>query len=266
MSVDYTIQHSQAVNEESVASDPYVSSDDEEDDASTTHIPRKEKWWKAHASKDDTPSVTLSKEELQHCLKPDESLPTDEPIWSLHSTNQQKMDNNWAKAISNSFVPLAEDSLLAQTGDMGTFIQWFCKQHGLSELTQKDLEGPAFRIVKAFHSDVVQLQYQMEECHRMFNDKVEDVVARYNVSKPLPLGGTPGKVTIQAEVFFNHDLEYLRSGNKQRTYALSITKMKVALYKDVGLEQLVPDEIWINEECEYDIAAALGISHWWYMK
>lgn len=157
--VEYYIQHSHAVNEEYVAPDPSVSSDDEEDDASTSHIPRKEKWWKSHAREDDTPSVTLSKDELQQCLKPDESLPADEPIWSLPSTNQQAIDNNWAKAITNSFEPPVEDSLLAQTWDMGTFIQWFCKHQGLSELTQKDLEGPAFSIVKAFHSNVTQLQY-----------------------------------------------------------------------------------------------------------
>ena len=100
----------------------------------------------------------------------------------------------------------------------------------------------------------------------MFNDKVDDVVAKYDVSKPLPLGGAPGQVTIQAEFFFNHDLEYLRSGNKLRTHALSIINMKASLYKDAGLEQLVPDDFWIKEESEYDTAAALGISHWWYMK
>ena len=154
MSVDYTTQPSQAVNEESVAPDPSMSFDDEEDDASTAHIPRKEKWWKAHAAEDDTSSVTLSKEELLLCLKPYETLPANEPTWSLPHTDQPPMDNNWAKVFSHCFKPPTEDSLLAQTGDMGTFIQWFSKQQGLSELTKKDLEGPAFSIVKAFHSDV----------------------------------------------------------------------------------------------------------------
>nr|GFC18777.1 hypothetical protein [Tanacetum cinerariifolium] len=37
--------------------------------------------------------------------------------------------------------------------------------------------------------------------------------------------------------------------------ALSISKMKAAYYLDVGLEQMVPDQIWIEEECKYDIAA-----------
>nr|GEW22747.1 hypothetical protein [Tanacetum cinerariifolium] len=48
--------------------------------------------------------------------------------------------------------------------------------------------------------------------------------------------------------------------------ALSISKMKAAYYPDVGLEQMVPDQIWIEEECKYDIAAMYGISHWWFQR
>ncbi|GJR66609.1 hypothetical protein Tco_0012674 [Tanacetum coccineum] len=89
---------------------------------------------------------------------------------------------------------------------------------------------------------------------------------RYNVSKPLPLGGQPGQVTIQADFFFNKDLEYLRYGSKGGRPALSISKMKAACYPDVGLEQMVPDQMWIKEECKYDIAAMYGISHWWFQR
>ncbi|GJY79798.1 hypothetical protein Tco_0485599 [Tanacetum coccineum] len=88
----------------------------------------------------------------------------------------------------------------------------------------------------------------------------------YNVSKPLPLGGQPGQVTIQADFFFNKDLEYLRYGSKGGRPALSISKMKAACYPDVGLEQMVPDQMWIEEECKYDIAAMYGISHWWFQR
>ncbi|GJR52813.1 hypothetical protein Tco_1403334 [Tanacetum coccineum] len=159
-----------------------------------------------------------------------------------------------------------ENSLLAQTGDMATFMDWYCKQQGISELTPKDLEGPAFEIVKVFHHDVIHLQFQMEECHKLLTDQVDDAILRYNVSKPLPLGGEPGHVTIQPDFFFNKDLEYLRYGRKVGRPALSISKMKAAYYPDVGLEQLVPDQFWIEEECKYDIAAMYGISHWWFQR
>nr|GEX45028.1 hypothetical protein [Tanacetum cinerariifolium] len=43
--------------------------------------------------------------------------------------------------------------------------------------------------------------------------------------------------------------------------ALSITKMKAAYYPDAGLEQMVPDQFWIEEECKYDIAAITVRTH-----
>nr|GFD09922.1 hypothetical protein [Tanacetum cinerariifolium] len=42
--------------------------------------------------------------------------------------------------------------------------------------------------------------------------------------------------------------------------------MKAAYYPDIGLEQMMPDQILIKEECKYDIAAMYGISHWWFQR
>ncbi|GJS71542.1 hypothetical protein Tco_0704383 [Tanacetum coccineum] len=113
------------------------------------------------------------------------------------------------------------------TGDMAIFMDWFYKKQGIMELTQKDLEGLAFEIVKVFHPNVIHLQYQMEECHKLLTDKVDDAIIRP---------------------------------------ALSISKMKAACYLDVSLEQMVPDQMWIKDECKYDIAAMYGISHWWFQR
>nr|GEZ72580.1 hypothetical protein [Tanacetum cinerariifolium] len=90
---------------------------------------------------------------------------------------------------------------------------------------------------------------------------VDDPILRHNVSKPLPLGGPPGQVTIQSDFFFNKDLEYLRYGSKGHRPALSISKMKAAYYPGAGLEQMVPDQFWIKEECKYDIAAITVRTH-----
>nr|GEW62455.1 hypothetical protein [Tanacetum cinerariifolium] len=60
---------------------------------------------------------------------------------------------------------------------------------------------------------------------------------RHNFSKPLPLGGPPGQVTIQSDFFFNKDLKYLRYGSKGSRPALSISKMKATYYPNDGLEQ-----------------------------
>ncbi|GJU22282.1 hypothetical protein Tco_1155624 [Tanacetum coccineum] len=48
--------------------------------------------------------------------------------------------------------------------------------------------------------------------------------------------------------------------------ALSITKMKAASYPNAGLEQMVPDQMWAEEEYMYDISASYGISHWWFKR
>ncbi|GJY49218.1 hypothetical protein Tco_0439174 [Tanacetum coccineum] len=111
-------------------------------------------------------------------------------------------------------VPPLENSLLAQTGDIATFMDWYCKRQGISELTPKDLEGPAYEIVKAFHPDVV---------HTHSSN------GRRAIIMPLHLRGEPD----------------------QHPY---LSQEEGAFYPDVGLEQLVPDQFWIEEECKYDIA------------
>nr|GFC69500.1 hypothetical protein [Tanacetum cinerariifolium] len=80
---------------------------------------------------------------------------------------------------------------------------------------------------------------------------VDDLIIRHNASKPLPLGGLPGQVTIQSDFFFNKDLEYLRYSSKGSRPALSISKIKAAYYPDVGLGQMVPNQMWIKEECKH---------------
>nr|GEW08858.1 hypothetical protein [Tanacetum cinerariifolium] len=166
---------------------------------------------------------------------------TPKPAWSIRSSDVPILTNNWASNLASNYSPPPEDSLLAQT-------------------------GPTYEIVKVFHPDVIHLQYKMEECHKLLTDSVDDPILRHNVSKPLPLGGPPGQVTIQSEFFFNKDLENLRYGSKGRRPALSISKMKAVYYPDARLEQMVPDQFWIEEDCRYDIAAMYGISHWWFQR
>nr|GEX20163.1 integrase, catalytic region, zinc finger, CCHC-type, peptidase aspartic, catalytic [Tanacetum cinerariifolium] len=194
---------------------------------------------------EDIGSALIPKVNLrQDWWKPfEEELPaTPEPAWSIRSSDVPVLMNNWASALASNYSPPPKDSLLAQTSDIATFMGWFCKRRGITELKPQDLEGPAFEIVKVFHPDVIHLQYQMEECHKRLTDSVNDLILRYNVSKPLPLGGPPSQVTIQSDFFFNKDLEYLRYGSKGRRPALSISKIKVAYYPNIGLEQMVPDQ------------------------
>ncbi|GKA91050.1 hypothetical protein Tco_0812920 [Tanacetum coccineum] len=96
------------------------------------------------------------------------------------------------------------------------------------------------------------------------NNKIDDIGA-FRRCNLLPLGGPPGQVTIQPQFFFYKNLEYLLTGDKEQNRALSISKLKAALYQDFGLEELVPS-IWIESEQVYDISAAYGITHWWFSR
>ncbi|GKA64335.1 hypothetical protein Tco_0763941 [Tanacetum coccineum] len=175
--------------------------------------------------------------------------------------------NNWANALATTYQALVENSLLEKTGDMRTFMNWYCQKIGKTELTQADLEGQAYEVVKPFYPDVVHLQFQMEECHKMLTDQIdwanpEGDQVRIDISKPLPLSGLPGYVTIQTQFFFNKDLDYLCYGSKGSGQALLISKMKAARYHDFGLELLIPEDMWIDDVCTYDISVSYGISHW----
>ncbi|GKB28294.1 hypothetical protein Tco_0867695 [Tanacetum coccineum] len=90
----------------------------------------------------------------------------------------------------------------------------------------------------------------MEECHKLLTNQIDLVNLEGHrivpdISNPLPLGGPPSQVTIQPQFFFNKDLEYLLTGDKERNRSLSISKLKAALYPDFGLEELVPS-LWIE--------------------
>ncbi|GKF32526.1 hypothetical protein Tco_0102324, partial [Tanacetum coccineum] len=167
-----TIPDDLYMDDETTADEQAISSDDE---VRRDHIPTvnlRQNWWKPLT--EDRPA-------------------TPEPAWTIPSSDLPVPTNNWASALKTTYEPPPENSLLAQTGDIATFIDW------------------------------------------------------YNVSKPLPLGGKPGHVTIQPDFFFSKDLEYLRYGRKVGRPALSISKMKAAVDTKVG-RSLIRSElgvIWI---------------------
>ncbi|GJS27993.1 retrovirus-related pol polyprotein from transposon TNT 1-94 [Tanacetum coccineum] len=75
--------------------------------------------------------------------------------------------------MQDDSIPDEQNSLLAKTEDMTTFVKWYCRQVNKTTLTQADFEGQAYEVVKAFYPDVIHLQFQMEECHKMFTDQID---------------------------------------------------------------------------------------------
>ncbi|GKF77122.1 hypothetical protein Tco_0229592 [Tanacetum coccineum] len=104
------------------------------------------------------PRVNLNQDWFKP-LSEDERLATLEPAWSIPSSSLPVPIHNWASTIASSYVPLPKNSLLSQTDDIGVFIDWFCKKQGITKLTPEHLEGPTYEVVKAFHPDVINLQF-----------------------------------------------------------------------------------------------------------
>ncbi|GJS35449.1 hypothetical protein Tco_0533831 [Tanacetum coccineum] len=204
---------------------------------------------------------------LKHVPK-EERPKTPESDWTIPPNDLPETKNNWATAIINAYKDLEENKLIEKTKDMRSFIKWYYKQIGKSKLSKADLEGLAFKLVRPFHKNNISLQFQMEECHLLLTHQIDLVNPEGNrvvpdMSKPLPLGGPLGQVIIQLQYFFNKDLEYLVSGDKERMNALSISKLKASYYPNFGLKELVPS-LWIECERKYDISAAYNSSHWWF--
>nr|GEZ09830.1 retrotransposon protein, putative, Ty3-gypsy subclass [Tanacetum cinerariifolium] len=243
--------------DDDIALDEQVHSSDDEDirNAHISKVILQQDWWKLlEEDRPATPEPTWSipssdlpvpmnnwASDLASTYTPppeNSLLVQTEPTWSIPSSDLPVPMNNWASDLASTYTPPPENSLLVQTGDMAMFMEWFCKRQGIIKLKPQDLEGPIFELVKVFHPNVIHLQYQMEECNKLLTESMDESIIKYNLSKPLPLGGPPGQVTIQSDFFFNKDLEYLRYHSKGGRPALSISKMKAGYYSDVGLKQM----------------------------
>ncbi|GJS66799.1 hypothetical protein Tco_0681363 [Tanacetum coccineum] len=196
---------------------------------------------------DHQPKADLRKDWWKPLPKEERPV-TPKPAWTIPSSNKLDVANTWASALATTYEPPAENLMLAKIRDMTTFLKWYCRQVNKTTLTQADFKRQAYEIVKAFYPDVIHLQFQMEECHKMLTAQVdwtnpEGDHVRIDVNRPLPLGRPPGH------------------GSNP---ALSISKIKAASYLDFRLKLLVPKQMWIDDVCTYDISAKYGISHWWF--
>ncbi|GKB67668.1 hypothetical protein Tco_0929080 [Tanacetum coccineum] len=136
----------------------------------------------------------------------------------------------------------------------------------LDKITKADFVGLVYKLLKGTCQSSIELEYNMEECYKAPSDQLdwtnpEGDRCTYDFSKPLPLKGRPGHLTIPAEHFFNNDLEYLKSENLERKYTTSITKTKAARYELVGIEDMIPKKCCIVK-VGYNKDGAFGIAHW----
>ncbi|GJT45635.1 hypothetical protein Tco_0954350 [Tanacetum coccineum] len=135
----------------------------------------------------------------------------------------------------------------------------------IENLTQDLLLGPAYNLLKGTCTNNIELEYNFQECFNALTDKLdwnnpEGDRYSFDLSKPLPLQGCPGHLTVVVDYFFNNDLEYLKTLNPEKMYTPSITKIKAARYEIVGIKDMT-STLWSNIKHAYDKDAEKGIKH-----
>nr|GEX07112.1 monodehydroascorbate reductase [Tanacetum cinerariifolium] len=116
---------------------------------------RKKKKKRLPPSPPPPPSTNQEDLQIDDDMAPDAQAQSsdDEDIGNAHIPK--------ASALVSTYSPPPEDSLLAQTGDIALFMDWFLSNG---------------------------------KCHKLLTDSVDDSILRHNVSKPLPLGGPPSQI------------------------------------------------------------------------
>ncbi|GJW60243.1 reverse transcriptase domain-containing protein [Tanacetum coccineum] len=151
------------MHDDSIPDEHVHLSDDE--DSVNDHLPKdnvRKDWWKPFLE-EEIPAIP-------------------EPAWTIPSSNVSDVKNNWASALVSTYETPAENSLLVKTGDMTTFINWYCRKMNKTMLTQADFKGQAYEVVKAFYPDVVQHSQNRRDLPRD-NPLVSVEVLRYDIKR-----------------------------------------------------------------------------------
>nr|GEV30227.1 hypothetical protein [Tanacetum cinerariifolium] len=109
-----TNQESQSKASAAPSSSKTATSSSNDEDIGSAYIPKvnlRQDWWKS--LEEERPA-------------------TPEPAWSIPSFDVPVPTNNWASALASNYSPPPEDSLLAQTGDIAMFMDWFCDRSAVS--------------------------------------------------------------------------------------------------------------------------------------
>ncbi|GJW58437.1 hypothetical protein Tco_0105168, partial [Tanacetum coccineum] len=96
----------------------------------------------------EAPSSSSKQKSAPHSKQPVEDMPIPDTmnISNLEDTNTTHLPKIKTRPDCSYQYP-DEYKLLRQTGDMSSFINWFCKRIGKKKLSKADLEGPAFKVI-----------------------------------------------------------------------------------------------------------------------
>ncbi|GJZ55554.1 reverse transcriptase domain-containing protein [Tanacetum coccineum] len=176
-------------------------------------------------------------------LSPTDSLIQDDSIPDKQRTT--------ASVLVSTFETPFENSLLAKTGDMTTFMKWYCRQVNKTKLTQADFEGRAYEIVKAFYSDVIHLQFQIEEYHKMLTDQGSSPALSISKMKAARYPDFGLELLVPEHICIDDVCTYDISA----TYGISHCVIKVKAYSRYGYDYLSKIVLRRADFQEHTIAA-----------
>ncbi|GJS63902.1 hypothetical protein Tco_0678466 [Tanacetum coccineum] len=211
----------------------------------------------------DTSEPKTYKTPNQDWFKQPPRHPTPNPEWNKHQVVLDQPEQPWFnQMVSATNDPLTFNDLMATPID---FSKYVLNRLKIENLTQDLLLGPAYNLLKGTCTSSIELEYNFQECFNTLTNKLDwNNLAgdRYpfNLSKPLPLQGLPGHLTVVVDYFFNNHLEYLRTSDPKKTYTTSIMKTKAVRYEIVGIEDMTPT-LWSTIKHAYGKDAKKGIKH-----
>nr|GEW44299.1 hypothetical protein [Tanacetum cinerariifolium] len=146
-----------------------------------------------------------------------------DPEWHKEPTVDGAPEHTWFNEMVNAEKNQRTfDDVMGSIIDFTNFSKNCLKK---DKIMKADLEGLTFKLMKGKHKNYIELKFP------------------HDLSKPLPLHGAPGRLTILVDFFFNKDLEYITTRNVENKYATSFTKPKATRYDLESIEEMIP-KLW----------------------
>ncbi|GJZ06879.1 hypothetical protein Tco_0540672 [Tanacetum coccineum] len=184
--------------------------------------------------------------------------------WNQDKNVNDKLEQTWFNDLVNAEKDsLTFDELMATPID---FTKFAMNRLKLDKITKANLVRAIYKLLKGACKSSIKLEHNMDQCYNALTDQLdwtnpEHDRGPYDLSKPLPLQGSPCHLTIHVNFFFNNDLKYLKTKNSERKYTTLITKTKAVKYELEFIEDMIL-KLWSPVKVAYDRNVELGISHW----
>nr|GEV94706.1 hypothetical protein [Tanacetum cinerariifolium] len=143
---------------------------------------------KSSTSKESSKGKTQSKP-----LSIDKPVNAEEPLHKAEIDMEERILNDVVYAEND---PLTFDKLMATPIDFSKFTMNRIK---LDKITKADLVGPIYKLLNGTCKSRIELEYNMDQCYNALTDQLDWTNPKgdscpYELSKPLPLQGSPVKV------------------------------------------------------------------------